>query len=57
MNNEMLALFNSSNLKLEYLEIVDNYSLKPVNQVNNNCSICIAAYCGNVRLIDNCQLD
>jgi pantoate--beta-alanine ligase len=56
MNKEMLSLFNSSNLELEYLEIVDNDSLKSVNQVNNNCSICIAAYCGNVRLIDNCQL-
>jgi len=57
MYDEMLKLFNSSNLELEYLEIVDNKTLKSVNQVNTNCSICIAAYCGKVRLIDNCQLN
>lgn len=57
MYDEMLKLFNSSNLVLEYLEIVDNKTLKSVNQVNTNCSICITAYCGKVRLIDNCQLD
>ena len=57
MYDTMKALFKTSTLKLEYLEIVDNNTLKPVKFVTNNCSICIAAYCGEVRLIDNCQLN
>ncbi|HIP37659.1 MAG TPA: pantoate--beta-alanine ligase [Crocinitomix sp.] len=56
MYDEMLKLFKQSDLKLEYLEVVDNKTLKAVRFVNSNCSICIAAYCGDVRLIDNCQL-
>ncbi len=57
MYDIMKALFKTSTLKLEYLEIVDNNTLKSVKFVTNNCSICIAAYCGEVRLIDNCQLN
>lgn len=56
MYEQMHQLFNTSNLELEYLEIVDNNTLKKVDVPTKNCSICIAAYCGNVRLIDNCQL-
>jgi pantoate--beta-alanine ligase len=52
---KMLLLFNAGNLKLEYLEIINNDTLKSVNKISDNCSICIAAYCGPVRLIDNCQ--
>lgn len=48
--------FNKGSLKLEYLEIVDNSTLQEVDTFNENQSICIAAYCGEVRLIDNIQL-
>lgn len=52
---KMLVVFNSGYLKLEYLEIVNNDSLMPSTLIDNNCSVCIAAYCGSIRLIDNYQ--
>jgi len=47
--------FNSGDLKLEYLEIVDSQTLAPVSELGPNLSIvvCIAAFAGKVRLIDN----
>lgn len=47
-------LFNSSKLKLEYLEIVDPRSLQKLsNNWVKGAVCCIAAFCGEVRLIDN----
>ena len=51
----MLSIFYRGSLKLEYMEIVDNKTLQEVSELNNNCTVCIAAYCGSVRLIDNFQ--
>lgn len=51
----MLSIFYRGSLKLEYLEIVDNVTLQTVTELNDNCTVCIAAYCGSVRLIDNFQ--
>jgi pantoate--beta-alanine ligase len=49
--------FNNGNLKLEYLEIIDSESLKTLDvQWSGNATCCIAAFCGEVRLIDNIQL-
>jgi len=41
--------------KLEYFEIVDMYTLKPLTTwaQSSNVIACIAVYVGNVRLIDN----
>lgn len=41
--------------QLEYLEIVDFESLQPIQKIENNAkyAICIAAFLGKVRLIDN----
>ncbi len=52
---KMKSIFNTGTLKLEYLEIVNNDSLDSVTTIDHNCSVCIAAYCGSVRLIDNYQ--
>lgn len=43
------------NCKLEYFEIVDMYSLKPLNSWAESTHVvgCIAVYFGKVRLIDN----
>jgi pantoate--beta-alanine ligase len=43
------------NMKLEYFEIVDMYSLKPLRSwaESNHAIACIAAWVGKVRLIDN----
>lgn len=51
----ILSVFYRGNLELEYLEIVDNKTLKRVTELNGSCTVCIAAYCGSVRLIDNFQ--
>lgn len=51
---------NSNNLfKIEYIEIVDSESLKIVTSLKNHKSItcCIAVFCGEVRLIDNIQIN
>ena len=57
VKENMLALFNTGQLTLEYLEIVDNISLKSLDKSQPKMSACMAAYCGNVRLIDNIQLN
>jgi len=53
---KLIDFFNSGKLKLEYLEIVDDLTLKPIDTIQKNCTCCIAAFCGNVRLIDNMSL-
>lgn len=45
------------NVELEYLEIVDGDTFKILGtEWKDNSTCCIAAYCGEVRLIDNMQL-
>ncbi len=51
-----IDFISSSNLQLEYLEIIDNETLIPITEWHCNITCCIAAFCGNVRLIDNIQL-
>lgn len=48
--------FQSSGLELEYLELVRNSDLQEVFETEDNITCCIAAYCGDVRLIDNMQI-
>lgn len=48
--------FETGNLLLEYLDIVDVESLEIVENWDSPCVCCIAAYCGKVRLIDNLLL-
>ena len=49
-------LFNSGSLKLEYLELVNKNTFEPYTTGGVNGVCCIAAYCNNVRLIDNVLL-
>ncbi|MEY3237091.1 MAG: hypothetical protein RI883_1192 [Bacteroidota bacterium] len=52
-----IEFFNKGNLKLEYLEIVESTTLKAIDDYwTNDSTCCIAAICGDVRLIDNNQL-
>jgi pantoate--beta-alanine ligase len=42
------------NLNTEYIEIVNDVTLKPVEHiVSGKTTACVAVYCGQVRLIDN----
>jgi pantoate--beta-alanine ligase len=53
--NEMLSDFNL--IKTEYFEIVDVDTLQTVNKIVHGKTVaCIAAFVGNVRLIDNISL-
>ncbi|NPA67096.1 MAG: pantoate--beta-alanine ligase [Chlorobi bacterium] len=45
------------NLKVEYVDIVDDLSLETVSEIKpGKTTICVAVYDGNVRLIDNFPL-
>lgn len=51
---EAMKLFNQGKLSLEYLEIVDQNTLIYSNDhEKSNLVVCIAAYCNEIRLIDN----
>jgi len=49
-------MIGSSQLELEYFEIVDPVSLQSIDNWVENTQACIACICGGVRLIDNIQL-
>ncbi len=56
VQRQVESIFLSSKLKLEYFEIVDPETLLPLKKWVPGANACIAAYCGEVRLIDNMQL-
>ncbi|ALO16001.1 Pantothenate synthetase [Salinivirga cyanobacteriivorans] len=49
------SLNKIAHLEMEYFQIVDQETLQPANNWQENCDKigCIAVYCGKVRLIDN----
>lgn len=51
--------FASSNVELEYFEIVNTLTLEPLENIakNSHVAVCIAGYVENVRLIDNILLN
>jgi pantoate--beta-alanine ligase len=58
VKEKVIEFFETGNLKLEYLEIVDPITLESLNsEWVNGSTACIVAYCGEVRLIDNLQLN
>jgi pantoate--beta-alanine ligase len=59
VTENMIAFFNNSTLKLDYLTIVHPETLiELADQWVNGAVCCIAAYCNDVRLIDNiCLID
>ena len=46
-------LYSKNLLKIDYAEIVDLKSLKPINKVRDKALVAIAVYLGKARLIDN----
>jgi len=42
--------------KIDYIEIVDKYTLKPVKKVTENALIALAVWVGEARLIDNMEV-
>jgi len=51
-----LSVFENGNLILEYLAIVDAEHLTIIDNWERPAVCCIAAFCGEVRLIDNMEL-
>jgi pantoate--beta-alanine ligase len=58
VKNELSAALEiSKTLRLEYFSVVDSTTLADIDQISTNqTSLCIAAYAGEVRLIDNIYL-
>jgi pantoate--beta-alanine ligase len=52
-------LARTPQIQLEYFEIVDSYTLHPVQEITGHqaVSLCIAAYLGEIRLIDNISVN
>jgi pantoate--beta-alanine ligase len=54
VRTKAIDYFNKGTLNLEYLELVDERTFELLSdEWSNNSACCIAAYCGEVRLIDN----
>ncbi|MCH2228943.1 MAG: pantoate--beta-alanine ligase [Crocinitomicaceae bacterium] len=51
-----LEYFNKGNLELEYLNIVHPETLLEIDTWVSGTRACLAAYCGEVRLIDNMEI-
>ena len=56
LKNKAVELFQSGDLKLEYLDIVNLKTFKQIQSFEEPSVCCIAAYCENTRLIDNVLL-
>ena len=57
VKDKMISFFEKGNLTLDYLEIVDPKTLNSLKEEWVSGSVaCIAAFCGEVRLIDNMLL-
>lgn len=57
LKENAITRFKKSPLLLEYLEVVDSESFEKVNNIGTQTVCCVAAYCGEVRLIDNILLE
>jgi len=53
IKSEMKKILDQPLLKIDYIEIVDEKTLKPVNKVENKVIVALAVYVGKARLIDN----
>jgi pantoate--beta-alanine ligase len=54
---EAMEFFKKGKLELEYLELVSSETLEALDQTwSESSTCCIAAFCGEVRLIDTAQL-
>jgi pantoate--beta-alanine ligase len=54
IKSEMKKIFDKNPLvKIDYIEIVDEYNLKSVNKIEGKVLVAVAAFVGKARLIDN----
>jgi len=50
---KIASLLTENNLKIEYLKVVDPFSLKETENINRLCLLAAAVKCGSTRLIDH----
>ena len=50
---QIASTLEANNLKVEYLKIVDPFSLKETENINKMCMLAVAVKCGSTRLIDH----
>jgi len=50
---KIASRLQQNNLKIEYLKIVDAFSLKESENINGICLLAVAVKCGSTRLIDH----
>lgn len=53
LKNARNAFSQQPAFRLEYIELVDADTLKPLNETGKANALCVAVHLGNVRLIDN----
>lgn len=53
IKNLMLEILNHPLLKIDYVEIVDEETLKPIEKIEGKVIIALAVFVGKARLIDN----
>lgn len=52
----MDVILSGPDNKVEYVEVVDPFTLEKITELNGECVIAAAMHCGDVRLIDNMRL-
>ncbi len=50
---KIASMLKEKNLKIEYLKVVDPFSLKETENINGLCLLAAAVKCGSTRLIDH----
>ncbi len=50
---KITSILKENNLKIEYLKIVDPFTLKETENINSLCLLAAAVKCGSTRLIDH----
>ena len=50
---KIASIFKENNLKIEYLKIVDPFTLEETENINRLCLLAVAVKCGSTRLIDH----
>ncbi|KAF3341620.1 pantoate--beta-alanine ligase-like protein [Carex littledalei] len=57
IKDSIVQTVSDSGGRIDYVEIVEQESLTPVEKIDCSVVICIAAWFGDVRLIDNMEID
>ncbi|MCB0310943.1 MAG: pantoate--beta-alanine ligase [Bdellovibrionales bacterium] len=57
LKRKVIAEIGRGGLRVDYVEIVDRSNLESLERIEHSAQLIVAAFCGDVRLIDNIRLD